>query len=297
MLILPHAMSKKTKTIPVNFMADDPGQGIAIDRLSIVRSDFKPEQQYNEAKESHRDQGHTFHIVEKGRVVIEIDFQRYEVTAPSVVYMHPNQVHRILEFENVTVGSLAIKDEDLNPQYLEFLEDIVPVKPLVLTGDGNAVVANLFSISMEFSRQNDSKLHYSLLRDSCNTLVAFLISQLLSQHKEVITPSRFELISRSFKRLLEENYRTIKRPGEYADKLNISASYLNECVKHVTGFSASENIHERIILEAKRMLFHSSRSVKEISYELGYEDYPYFSKLFAKVAGMSAMSFRSKNHD
>lgn len=278
-------------------MADDPGQGIAIDRMSIARSDVSEEQEYEGAKESHRDQGHTFHIVENGSVVIEIDFQRYEVTAPSVVYMHPNQVHRILEFKDVTVGSMAIKDEDLNPQYLELLEDIVPAKPLVLSGDSNSIVGVLFSTSMDFFKHKDNKLRYSVLRDSCNTLVGFLISQLLSQHTEMTSLSRFGMVARSFKRLLEENYRMIKRPGEYADRLNISTSYLNECLKHATGFSASENIHNRIILEAKRMLFHTARSVKEIAHELGYEDYPYFSKLFAKVAGMSALAFRRKNHE
>lgn len=76
-------------------MADDFSQGISIDKINIKNSDFKTEERYEEATGSHRDEGHTFHIVEKGTVLIEIDFKKYEIFAPAVVYMHPNQVHRI----------------------------------------------------------------------------------------------------------------------------------------------------------------------------------------------------------
>ncbi len=290
-------MSKVKKAIPINAMTDNPGQGIAIDRMTIKRADFTTEVQYGEAKQSHRDEGHTFHIVEEGTVLIEIDFQTYPITAPSVVYMHPNQVHRILEFENITVSSMAIKSEDLNPDYLELLEDLVPSKPLLLTEQTSSTVSQIFLLSLDFSLQKDNRLHYALLKDSCNTLVAFLISQFLGQVKTANHPSRFETVAKSFKKSLEKNYRTIKRPSEYADHLNISTAYLNECIKHTSGFSVSKHIHDRIILEAKRLLYHTDKSVKEIAFDLGYDDYPYFSKLFTKVAGMSALAFRNKNHE
>ena len=56
-------------------------------------------------------------------------------------------------------------------------------------------------------------------------------------------------------------------------------------------------IKNRIILEAKRLLYHSDKSVKEIATELGYEDYAYFSRLFAKTTGITALAFRNNKHD
>jgi AraC-like DNA-binding protein len=290
-------MPKNNKNIPVNAMADNFSQGIAIDRLHIQKSDFKTEQQSEEAAQSHRDEGHTFHIVEKGIVHIEIDFQKHEITAPAVVYMHPNQVHRIIDFEDVTVGTLAIKNENLNPIYLKLLEEIAPSKPLQLNKEENEIARNAFSLCLNFSVQKDNKLYHLLLKDSCNTLVAFLISQFLNQNKPENNLSRFETVAKPFKQLLEKNYRTLKRPGDYAEKLNISTSYLNECIKNTTGYSVSQNIQDRIILEAKRLLYHTDKSVKEIAFELGYADYPYFARMFTKAAGMSALAFRNKNHD
>jgi AraC family transcriptional activator of pobA len=52
-----------------------------------------------------------------------------------------------------------------------------------------------------------------------------------------------------------------------------------------------------VILEAKRLLYYSDKSVKEIAAALGFDDYPYFSRLFTKVTGMTALVFRNKHRD
>ncbi|WP_333863881.1 helix-turn-helix domain-containing protein [Sphingobacterium sp.] len=49
----------------------------------------------------------------------------------------------------------------------------------------------------------------------------------------------------------------------------MSVSYPNECVKNVAGFSVSHYIQQRIILEAKHLLYHSDKLVKEVAIELG----------------------------
>ncbi|MCD9855596.1 helix-turn-helix transcriptional regulator [Epilithonimonas sp. JDS] len=281
-------MRKNTHNIPVNSMDSDSHQGISIDKINLEKSDFT---------HSHRDEGHTFHILEKGTVHLEIDFNQYEISAPCVVYMHPNQVHRILSFDHITICSLSVNDEHLNPDYLKLLEEITPTTPLELSDKNYLVFYDLFKLCHKFSIEKNSKLHYSLFKDSCNMVVAFLISQFLDHKKEETHHSRFEIITQHFKKLLEKNYRTYKRPAAYADQLNISTSYLNECVKNTTGSSVSQHIQNRVVLEAKRMLYYSDKSIKEISFELGYDDYTYFSRLFTKATGMSALSFRNKYHD
>ena len=279
-------------------MDNNLGQGISIDRIRIKKSDFKTVRHYEAATQSHRDEGHTFHIVEKGYVLIEIDFQKYEITAPSVVYMHPNQVHRILDFNNMTVCSLSIKSEHVNRNYLEFLEEITPARPLVLARETHSIVSTTFSLCSTFSALGGrNQLHFPLLKDSCNVLIAFLVSQFLERNSAGNNFSRSEAIYRSFRQLLEKNYRTSKPPNTYAKKLNISTPYLNECIRNATGHSVSQHIQNRIILEAKRLLCHTDKSVKEIAFDLGYEDYPYFSRVFTKATGMSALAFRTQNYD
>lgn len=285
-------MPKKIKSIPVNTMADMFGAGVAIGRASI-----KDLQTFERAEQSHRDDYHIFFLMEKGNVSFEIDFQQFNVTQSCVIYIHPNQVHRLGAFENVTASFWAINNENLNPEYLKLLEDITPVKPLTLNKETFAVISEAVLLCIKLSERKHEKLYRSLLKDSCNTLVALVASQYLELSKSTDTLSRFEIISKAFTTLLESNFITSKKPAEYAQTLSISTAYLNECVKNATGQPVSYHIQQRIILEAKRFLYHSNKSVKEIATELGYDEYNYFSRLFTKITGMSALAFRNKNHD
>jgi AraC-like DNA-binding protein len=217
--------------------------------------------------------------------------------APSVIYLHPDQVHRTSDYKKVIVSSWAIHNESLHPEYLSLLEDIRPAKPLLLKKETFSVFSEAVSLGLKFYKRKSEKLYNSLLRDGCNALVALALSEYLALSKPAGTFSRFEIITKAFREELERNYVTAKRPGMYAKKLNISIPYLNESVKNTTGHSVSHHIQQRVILEAKRLLYHSGQSVKQIATVLGYDDYPYFSRLFTRVTGMTALAFRTKNHD
>jgi AraC family transcriptional activator of pobA len=284
-------MRKKAKSIRVNRMADESGEGIAIEKISF--KDFRMVE-IEGAKQSHRDDGHSFFLLESGTVSMEIDFKKYKITPRTIIYMHPDQVHRIMAFDNVTVSSWSINNENLNPGYLELLENLMPAKPLVLNKETFSIVAEAVALSIKFAERKNDKLYHSLLKDSCNTLVALVVSLYLGQAKSTEKPTRFEMVTKAFRKTLERNYTRLKRPAAYALNLHISTPYLNECVKATTGYSVSHHIQQRVILEAKRLLYHSDKSVKEIATALGYDDYPYFSRLFTKVTGMSALAFRNK---
>jgi AraC-like DNA-binding protein len=285
-------MPKKTTSIPVNSMADDFGGDISIEKISFSELHF-----FKEEKQSHRHDRHSFFLLESGTVHIDIDFKKHKINAPSVVYMHPDQVHLITEFDNVTVSSWSINNESLNPDYLKLLEAITPTQPLALSEKTFSILSEAVSLIIKFSERKTDKLYHSLVKDSCNALIALVISQFLAADKPTDKLSRFDAVTKAFRNLLDHNYTTVKRPTDYAQQLNISTAYLNECVKNATGYSVSHHIQQRVVLEAKRLLYHSDKSVKEIAADLGYDDYPYFSRLFTKVAGMSALAFRNKNRD
>jgi len=87
----------------------------------------------------------------------------------------------------------------------------------------------------------------------------------------------------------------MKSPSQYASKLNISPVYLNEAVKKTTGQTVSDYIQREIMTHAKRLLFYTNLSIKEIALELGYEDWAYFTRLFTKTSAISPRQFRKKH--
>src|SRR5205823_12464166 len=94
--------------------------------------------------------------------------------------------------------------------------------------------------------------------------------------------SRSADLSRKFKRLLNDHIRSYKSASNYANMLCISESYLNECLKKVTGSSVSFWIKYKIITEAKRLLYYSDLNVKQIACNLGFQNNSYFSRFFTK---------------
>ena len=93
-------------------MVDEFGVGISIERFSFTKS--RPTE-FDDGKQTHRHDGHSFVLLEKGTVFLEIDFKKYEIKPSTLVYVHPDQVHRSIASENVTLSIWTIIDENLKP--------------------------------------------------------------------------------------------------------------------------------------------------------------------------------------
>jgi len=97
----------------------------------------------------------------------------------------------------------------------------------------------------------------------------------------------------NFRQLLETNYRKIHTVTDYAAKLNVSTKTLTNCVKEISRQTPLEIINERLVLEAKRLLAYSEKTVNQIGFELGFEDPSYFVKFFKRLTKLSPGEFRS----
>jgi AraC family transcriptional activator of pobA len=285
-------MQQKSKAIPVNAQSNGTGNGVFITRMS-----FNGKPGVAEVEQAHRDDWHLFLLQEKGTTTLDIDFERQIVRPGSFIYIHPSQVHRLVGFKNATVSNWMIEAEHLKPEYLRLLEELRPVKALALNKETASVLADAVTLGIRIAARETEKLHRQLLRDSCNTLVALIISQYLEHKTSKEKSSRFEAVTQRFSSELERCFETLKSPAEYARTLNVSVPYLNECVRKATGYPVSHHIRHRVILEARRLLYHSDKSVKEIAADLGYDDYSYFTRVFSKETGMTPSAFRAKNLD
>ncbi|ABQ07691.1 helix-turn-helix domain-containing protein [Flavobacterium johnsoniae] len=107
-----------------------------------------------------------------------------------------------------------------------------------------------------------------------------------------------EILAR-LEKLLEEyfNNDSIIKKGiptvQYiAENLNVSPNYLSGLLKHLTGQSTQQHIHNKLIEKAKEKLSTTNLSVSEIAFELGFEHQQSFSKLFKTKTNVSPLEFR-----
>lgn len=92
--------------------------------------------------------------------------------------------------------------------------------------------------------------------------------------------------------LIEQNYRKLHSPSDYAKLLHITPKTLGRTVRENLGTTPTELIRSRILTHAKWHLLHTLKPVKEIARELGFRDELYFSRLFKKATGYSPTFFR-----
>lgn len=106
--------------------------------------------------------------------------------------------------------------------------------------------------------------------------------------------ARIDII-RQFNVLVEEHFKRLKQITDYAALMNRSPKTITNVFSQHSSKSPLQVIHDRIILEARRMLIFTDQTAKEIAYELGYEDPSQFSRFFKKNTGLSIQQFREKH--
>ena len=93
---------------------------------------------------------------------------------------------------------------------------------------------------------------------------------------------------------MERDFLTERRVGAYAERYAISVDHLSDMLRSRIGRSAMDVLQDRLILEAKRLLLHSTMSVKEVGFALNMEDPAYFSRVFKKATGLTPIEYRDQ---
>lgn len=107
-----------------------------------------------------------------------------------------------------------------------------------------------------------------------------------------IAATKEPFILQTLKDAIERDFRSKHTPQDYAILLNISSNALAKITKTHFKKTLTNLITERIIIEAKRELYLTNKSVKEVAYELGYDDEYYFSRFFKKNVNISPQTYR-----
>jgi len=102
-----------------------------------------------------------------------------------------------------------------------------------------------------------------------------------------------ELVAR-FRALLEAHYRTAPSIGFYLEALHVSETRLRQACVRICGRPPLKLIHERALVEAKRLLLYSNMTVAEAGRSLGFDDPSYFSRFFSKNEKESPRAFRAR---
>ncbi len=107
-------------------------------------------------------------------------------------------------------------------------------------------------------------------------------------------PDRARRHFAAFGDLIETHYRKPWSVAEYAAHIGVTPAHLNVLCRDIVGQSALSLIHQRRLLEAKRMLVYTSMTISNVADALGFNDPAYFTRFFSRLAGVSPREFRQR---
>jgi AraC-like DNA-binding protein len=253
-------------------------------------------QDYDEAH-PHQHKFYQFLFFDKAYGNHVIDDELHEVKDSSLHLISPDHIHH-LELEEGSTGYVCMFKEELffvNNEDRTFLNEIDlfsnwNVNP-VLNLEESAFFELKYcleSMLFEFSEKKIRKNEVLLMM-----LKVFLIkaSRLSIKILNNEGKSKSNIIQK-FLALIDSNWHKNLSINDYANELNITSTYLNRQAQQYSGKTATDLLNERVVLEAKRVISYSSKSIKEVSLELGFDDPSYFSRFFKKHTKMSPLQFR-----
>jgi AraC-like DNA-binding protein len=283
---------KKVSQIPVHRLEQRGKSNFEINKIEHGVIDLN----YYNSIDEHRDDYYVFVYQESGTSNITVDFEELNVSGRYIFCVQPGQVHFGNFTQNTSAWVIAVASEWVPAESRFFLmETGISNQPVNINSETEALLfQHTLHLLHTFEKRNAAEQILKSMFDVYHQLFIQTYQKTINtQPKKNSRPGQ---ITRQFKSLLLSNYRIMKSPAEYAASLNITPAYLNEVVKGTTGYPVSHWIHQEIILEAKRELYYTNNTVKEIAYSLGYADTAYFIRLFKKNAGVSPLHFRQKYH-
>jgi AraC family transcriptional regulator, transcriptional activator of pobA len=296
-ILLAYLCSEMKSTFPVYNIAS----------LSEFRTDdflvsrFGPYLQIH--KNLHASHRHDFyHIVlfTEGSGSHQIDFQKFDVKPYQMYFMIPGQVHN-WDFQDPVDGYVInfsasfFQSFLLNPNYLgefNFFSGSVADQVHQIPENSGPAIASLFESILEEG-------HYSkpFGEDMIRVLLLNMLIRVSRTVPALGTDKKSaynDTLLKSFKRLIESNYKSLRLPKDYASMLYITPNHLNSLCNDLLGMAAGELIRNRVVLEAKRLLVNLDIPVSEVADKLNFSDNSYFSKFFKKQAGLTPEEFRKR---
>ncbi len=234
-------------------------------------------------------------VVTKGTGKHYIDLKEYNLEKGSVLKIAKGQVHAFQKNANYE-GYLMVFTEDFVLNYfskssiklISHLYNYHLISPITNNLIGNESFINQLKTEIETQHTFAQ-----------NNIIAALLDLYLLKLERFTNKNQIEKsISANhdtfinFKNLVEQDFKTTRNVKDYANKMYISTKTLNSVVKEFTLNTAKIFIDNFVILEVKRDIISTNKSIKEIAFDKGFDEVTNFTKFFKKNTNTTPKEFR-----
>jgi AraC family transcriptional regulator, transcriptional activator of pobA len=242
-------------------------------------------------------------LLREGKCSLKVDFSEYEASEKMMLFFSPYQPFSLEAPEGIRGVCI-----DFHPEFFCLLKHQKEIAfcglifnniydpPFISISDTEAVLFDTLIAQLIDEVQKKELAQHELL---VSILKIFMIhaSRIRMQQRvspEISVPDEDQpFILQNLKDAIDAHFREKHSASEYAEALNISPKALAKITKTYLNKTLTDLITERIVLEAKRDLYTTAKSVKEIAYDLGFKDEYHFSRYFRNSTSVSPQIYRN----
>lgn len=239
-------------------------------------------------------------LIESGSITYNLDLQNITLAEGHLLFAMPNQVFTPPAKTTDLKYFKVLFDENtlaLLPQQFPFLINPLNSQTILFDDATRGRVRKVFEILNQILYIDKHPTDTEIILAYLNSLLAELNSAYF-KNKEPINSLNANLSKFiEFKLVVESHLTEQPSVNTIAEKLALTTNSLYRIVKEYSGVSPKDFFTNRLMIEAQRKLNYSTLSVKELAYELGFNDPDYFSRLFKKCTGKSVSEFLEAQQD
>jgi AraC family transcriptional activator of pobA len=232
-------------------------------------------------------------FVFKGQAELEIEGQRTQLQTPAIQVLPPLSVHGFRFSEDVEGFIVTLATPLINhlqAQLGDSVHALASAEHYPAGHDGDYLNSLFSALQAEYNGHQPAR--EMLMHSLVSVIMVWVSRQAIVRHKASQRPQRQREYLNGFIQLVEETYRQHVKVEDLAHRLGISVSHLNGTCRELAGQPALQIMHERQLLEAKRLLTYTSMTIYEMSELLGFSDPTNFTRLFRRRVGISPKAFR-----
>lgn len=237
----------------------------------------------------------------QGNGTFSVDFVQYSFSGNTILFLSPCQNLQWLSVDDITVQLLQFHADFYCIEYHKkevacngLLFNNIYLLPHITTSAEQFVELKRIIKKLDDENKYCSPYSDAILKSYLQLILALCSKEKHEQlnNKDLNRPISKDILT--FQKLLDTHFYTERNSSFYAEKLAMSTSTFSKKIKHEFGKTPTNLIKERVILESKKLLHLTNKSVKEIAYELHFEDQFYFSRYFKKAVGISPTFYRKE---
>ena len=239
-------------------------------------------------------------LIETGTLTYKLDLQEITVTGGQLLFAMPNQVFTPpAKIDDVKYFKILFDENTLAllPQQFPFLVNPLNSQTIIFDDTSRQRVKKGFEILNQILSIDKNPTDTEIVLAYLNALLVELNTAYFKnkERTNILNNNLSKFIE--FKIVVETHLTEQPSINAIAEKLALSTNSLYRIVKEYSGISPKDFLTNRLMIEAKRKINYSNLSIKELAYELGFNDPDYFSRLFKKCTGKNVSTVLENRQD